>query len=118
MVFKDPMVFTIANLTQYGGGAVIAPNAKADDGKLELVVALKKDIPILVTNIIKLFDGSIHERKEVFTRSFKKMRVIRKKAHPIQVDGELLDGDREITITVNTGALKVLTPISKKPNIS
>ena len=30
--FPDPMVFTVANLTQYGGGARIAPHARADDG--------------------------------------------------------------------------------------
>ncbi|MDA1044055.1 MAG: diacylglycerol kinase family protein, partial [Verrucomicrobia bacterium] len=31
--FKAPMLCTIANLSQYGGGAQIAPNASANDGQ-------------------------------------------------------------------------------------
>ncbi|MFH0881070.1 MAG: diacylglycerol kinase family protein, partial [Lentisphaerota bacterium] len=41
--FTDPVVFTIANLTQYGGGARIAPQACPDDGFLELVVMQQGD---------------------------------------------------------------------------
>jgi diacylglycerol kinase (ATP) len=35
----EPVILTIANLTQFGGGAVIAPQAKADDGQLEFISA-------------------------------------------------------------------------------
>ena len=108
--FEDPMVFTIANLTQFGGGAKIAPHAEDDNGLLELVVALKKDMPILLPNINKLYDGTINEMNEIFTRSFEKLRVRRRNPTAIQIDGELVEMPAELNIKVLPTALKVLVP--------
>jgi len=108
--FEDPMVFTIANLTQFGGGAKIAPHAEDDNGLLELVVALKKDMPVLLPSINKLYDGTLNEMKEIYTRSFKNLRIIRKVSTPIQIDGELIEMPLELNIKVLPSALKVLVP--------
>ncbi len=86
---RDALVFTIANMTQFGGGAKIAPHAQPDDGFLELVAALHQDVPRLFTNLGKLFDGSLDELPEVITRRFKELVVRRPNASPIQIDGEL-----------------------------
>lgn len=108
--FKDPMVFTIANLSQYGGGAKIAPQARADDGWLELVVTLRQDSLRLLSNIRRLFDGTIHSVPEVIYRRFKNAVVRRERAHPIQVDGELVEAPAELRIGVRPLALNVLVP--------
>ena len=108
--FEDPFIFTIANMSQYGGGALIAPHARADDGRLELVVALRQDAPKLVANIGRLFDGSIDKLPEVLFRSFRRMTIRREHAAPIQIDGELVDAPAEIEVEVKPGALKVLAP--------
>lgn len=110
MVFPDPLVFTIANLTQYGGGAKIAPRARPDDGKLELVVALRQDIAILIANIGRLFDGSIDTLPEVVSKTFQSLVVTRPDPAPIQVDGELVDASSEVRVRVMPEALKVLVP--------
>jgi len=110
VTFPDPLVFTVANLTQYGGGAKIAPHAEADDGHLELVVALRQDAPKLVANIRRFFDGSIHKLPEVISKRFRSMTVIRERPDPIQIDGELVDAPARIDIHVVPGALKVLVP--------
>lgn len=108
--FVDPMVFTIANMTQFGGGAKIAPHAQADDGLLELVVVLQQDVARVLTQINKLFDGSLTNLPSVQTRQLKTMKVYRENATPIQVDGELIDAPAEIDIGIMPGALKVLFP--------
>jgi len=108
--FPDALVFTVANLTQYGGGARIAPQAKEDDGRLELVVALHQDAPGLIMNLHRLFDGSVNTLPRVITRSFKSMTVKRKEATQIQIDGDLVDMPREIKVRVLPKALKVLVP--------
>lgn len=108
--FEDPIVFTIANLSQYGGGAIIAPDAKADDGRLELVVGLRKDAPKLLINIGRLFDGTMNRLPEVVSRRFASLVVRRARATPVQVDGELVEVPREIEITVRPRALNVLVP--------
>ena len=75
LTFADPLVFTIANLTQFGGGARIAPHASANDGQLELVVALRQDVPKLIANLGRLFDGSARKIPEVVFRGFRKLKV-------------------------------------------
>ena len=108
--FSDALVFTIANMTQFGGGAKIAPHAQPDDGFLELVSALHQDVPKLFTNIGKLFDGSLDELPEVITRKFKELVVMRQKASPIQVDGELVDAPEKVYVRVIPSALNVIVP--------
>jgi YegS/Rv2252/BmrU family lipid kinase len=108
--FKDPIVCTVANLTEYGGGAQIAPQAQADDGYLELIVMLQKDLAKLLANVSRLFDGTIDQLPEVTTRRFQDLEVRRRKSAPIQMDGELMEADRNITIEVMPKALTVLVP--------
>ncbi len=108
--FRRPIVFTIANLTQYGGGAQIAPHADAHDGALELVVGLQRDAPKLLANLARLFDGTINQLPELITRTFRKLVVRRRTAGAIQVDGELVEAGVEIEVGVIRGALQVLVP--------
>ncbi len=110
LIFPDPLVFTIANVTQFGGGAVIAPRAKPDDGLLELVVARHQDAQILFSNIHKAFDGKMEKVPGLVIRSFRSMIVRRPKAAPIQVDGELVEAPEEIEVKVIPKCLKVLIP--------
>lgn len=108
--YADPLVCTVANLTQYGGGARIAPNARPDDGQLELVVALKKDIHRLVPNIGRVFDGSIARIPEIISCRFKQLTVRREHRAPIQIDGELVDAPATIEVRVVPSCLNVLVP--------
>ena len=110
IVFKDPVIFTVANLSQYGGGAKIAPHARADDGYLELVVARRQDMGKLIANIGRLFDGTITRIPEVMTYQFQEMEVIRKRAAPIQIDGELVDAPVSVSVAVRPASLRVLVP--------
>jgi diacylglycerol kinase family enzyme len=110
--YPAPMVFTVANLTQFGGGARIAPSAKPDDGQLELVVALRQDIPALVANLMRLFDGSIGKIPAVHIQRFKTLHVRRQREAAIQVDGELVRAPVEVDIRVRERALRVLVPES------
>ncbi|MBN1675447.1 MAG: diacylglycerol kinase family lipid kinase [Kiritimatiellae bacterium] len=109
--FPDPLVFTVANLTQYGAGARIAPHACPDDGILELVVVLRQDVPDLVADIARFFDGTINQIPQVVSRRFRHLTVRRKKPTPIQADGELVDMPTEMAVRVYQKALDVLVPV-------
>ncbi len=108
--FKAPMLCTVANLSQYGGGAQIAPHARANDGYLELVVALQQDIAKLIANVGRLFDGTLQTLPEVHSFRFKELTVRRASATPIQIDGELVEAGKDVHVTVMPGRLKVLVP--------
>jgi YegS/Rv2252/BmrU family lipid kinase len=110
LCFPDVLLFTVANMTQYGGGAKIAPQAKEDDGYLELVVALHQDVPMLIANLHRLFNGSVGRVPQVITRRFKTMTVRRKTHAEIQIDGDLVDMPAKLNVHVLPKALKVLVP--------
>ncbi len=111
LVVDKPMVLTVANLTQYGAGAQIAPKARPDDGLLELVYVESSIDPVpLLSNLARLFDGTLDNVKDVHTRQFQKMTVRRERPDPIQVDGELLDAPKEFIVDVKPGALQALVP--------
>jgi len=110
IVYDDPIVFTAANLTQFGGGARIAPEANAQDGRLELVVVLRRDTVQALAGLGRLFDGTIARLSAVHTRSFRRLSVRRRRAAPVQIDGELLPPERELTIEVLDRKLTVLVP--------
>lgn len=109
-LFPTPILFTVANLTQYGGGAQIAPKARPDDGLMEMVVVSRPDLPLLLVNIAKLFNGTIDELPQVITRRFRTLDIHRPKATPIQLDGELVDAGRDLDIRLLPKALTVLVP--------
>lgn len=114
LILPDPMVCTVANLTQYGGGAVIAPQARPDDGLLELIVARRRDMPLFLANIGRFLSGKVTSIPKVISRRFHTLAVIREKAAPIQVDGELHNAPARIEIRVQSRALKLLIPRSPK----
>jgi YegS/Rv2252/BmrU family lipid kinase len=107
---EDPLLFTAANLTQYGGGAQIAPNARADDGQLQLVTLRQRDLPWIVPMLGKLFDGTIDRLHEIKTCPFTTLTVRRKEAGPMQLDGELVAAPAEVEIGVRPRVLNVLVP--------
>jgi YegS/Rv2252/BmrU family lipid kinase len=109
----DPMVCTVANLSEYGGGARIAPQARPDDGFLELVLVRRRDTAKMLANTVRFFDGSISRIPEVVSRRFKRLTVRRDHAAAIQVDGELVEAPAEIEVHVNPGALQVLVPVGE-----
>jgi len=106
----DPQLCTIANLTQYGGGAQIAPGAKADDGQLQLVIVRRKNFPRILPMLGKMFDGTLNQTRGIETHAFTSLSVQRKKAGPMQLDGELLSAPSDVHIRVEPRALNVLIP--------
>lgn len=110
IVLTRPLLFTVANLSQYGGGAKIAPQARADDGFLELVVASRQDVAKLIANVGRLFDGSIQRLPEVVSYRFQVMEIQREHPAPIQIDGELVDAPSDIHVGILPEKLKVLVP--------
>jgi diacylglycerol kinase family enzyme len=108
--FPRPLLFTVANLTQYGGGARVAPQAQHDDGILELVTLSRDDAPRALTQLPRLFDGTMDRIHGVMTRRFKTLSVHRNEPAPLQLDGELVEAEAEVDVAVIPKALTVLVP--------
>ncbi len=105
-----PLLLTIGNLSGWGGGALIAKSADGCDGRLELVAARQQDAPLLLAHISEVFDRGLVNLPNVICRRFKTLRIERTESQAVQLDGELHDAPKNLDITVQRGALKILVP--------
>ena len=112
---RRPILFTVGNLSGWGGGARIADDASEDDGLLELAAARQKDAPVLLAHIAEVFEGGLKDVPRVIFRRFRELVVHRADPHPIQIDGELVEAGRELHISVRPNALRVLAPAHREP---
>ncbi|MBT8042788.1 MAG: hypothetical protein KJN98_06425 [Pontiella sp.] len=108
--FKHPLIFTVANLSQFGSDFLVAPDARADSGDLELVAIEKKNMPLVLSQVHRFIEKTFHQHPLVTNRHFKHMVVHRENESPIQIDGELLHTDKDVQIDVLPSALKVIIP--------
>lgn len=108
--FKNPLIFTVANLSQFGSDVLVAPDAKADSGDLELVAIEKHSMPFVLSQVHRFVEKTFHQHPQVTNRHFKRMTVKRQIDSPIQIDGEILDGGTLIEVEVLPSALNVILP--------
>jgi len=110
MELKHPLIFTVANLSQFGSDVMVAPDAKADDGNLELVAIETKDMPMVLTQVHRFIEKTFHQHPLVINRNFKTMTVRRENNSPVQIDGEIYTIDGDVHIEVMPSALNIIVP--------
>jgi len=104
------LVLALANLPQYGYGAIVAPSAVPDDGLLDLVVLRSRLLPVDVWRARRLFDGTLESDRHVTFRKFRSLRIEAAAPMEAHADGEVVEMGREAEIAVRPGALLVKTP--------
>jgi YegS/Rv2252/BmrU family lipid kinase len=106
-----PILLTVANTEQYGGGAIIAPGARPDDGLLD--ICLIEDVPLFraLLHAPRLFTGAIHRMRGVRLFRAASVQIVRPAPGPLQMDGEALQGEAALSVQVLPGALKVAAPL-------
>ena len=108
--FKHPLIFTVANLSQFGSDVLVAPDAEADNGMLELVAIEKSSMPLVLSQVHRFIEKTFHQHPHVTNRHFKRMVVRRENDSPIQIDGEILNGGKRIEVEVLPSALNIIVP--------
>ena len=104
-IITDAFVVSAANGVKIGGGIPIAPQAKVDDGKLDVTIVGKIKKTKLISRLIGLMQGKIlsfpetkYYRAESITFTVPEMRV--------NIDGEIVR-EKTVTARVLPGALKI-----------
>jgi len=105
-----PFVVTFANGRQYGGGAVVNPGSRLDDGRFEVVVFEGGSRLKLLANAPRMFTGGI-ERAPGYRRIEATAAVLTAE-RPIEHhrDGEPEPGTRRLEIGLLPRALPLLVP--------
>lgn len=114
IVSEKLFVLTIANTRQFGNNAYIAPDARPNDGLIDLV--LIKPFPKILGSllIIRLFTKKINGSKYVRHIQTDKEIVIITDENRFHIDGEPLKISGEIIVKIRREALKVLKTCGNK----
>ena len=114
IVSERLFVLTIANTRQFGNYAFIAPEAKPNDGIMDIV--LIKPFPKILGPlfIVRLFTKRINQSKYVSTIKTDKEIEIRTDETRFHIDGEPLKISGKVVVKIKREALKVLKTTRKR----
>lgn len=101
------LLVAIANGRQYGNGALIAPHARIDDGKLDVVVVDDRSPWAVLRHAPKLFRGKLGEVPGVTMTSATVVEITAKEPLIFHVDGEPCAGGPAVSARIRPAALRV-----------
>ncbi len=104
--------FCVCNARFFGGGMKIAPDAKLNDGKFDVVNIGDIKTAKILLNAYKLYNGSHLELPEVKATQAKRVEVSPAEKHQtihIEIDGEL-PGKLPATFEILPNALRIRVP--------
>ena len=106
------LLVSVANTRQWGNGARIAPAARMDDERLDLVIVRALPPAVVLANSWRLFAGSISGWSAVESRQVHAALIRCTPPAPVHVDGEPAGHLDTIDIRVIPAALRVRVPRS------
>jgi diacylglycerol kinase (ATP) len=106
------LLVAIANGRQYGNGAIIAPHAQLDDGRLDVVVVPQRSIVSTLVQVPRVFAGTVDRVPGVSIRCGKEIEITSGRPVVYHVDGEPFVGGASVRASVRCSALRVRVPVS------
>ena len=106
----EAFVLVLANASQYGNNAYIAPAADLSDGLIDL--AIIRPFPILEAAVVlgDLMLGKLADNKHYETERIHSLRIERPTAGAVHIDGEPLELGTTIDIKLRPHSLHVIIP--------
>jgi diacylglycerol kinase family enzyme len=104
------LVVVCANARQYGGGAVISPTARPDDGQLDLVVVAARPPLVALRDALHLFRGTVDRAPGVRTARMPAVEISGPEPILFHVDGEAVTGGPVLSVRVRPAVLRVRVP--------
>lgn len=105
-----PLLVTAANVAQFGGGAIIAPQARPDDGKLDVCIIHRLNFFQALYHWPKLFQGHINRMPQWEMYRTNSVEISSPSPMPVHMDGEPAEESTHLKIDLLPGALYVRVP--------
>ena len=105
---QDIFMLSIANTRQFGNNALIAPQAKPNDGIFNIAIAKPFPGILFPFFVIRMMTGTLRESKYLKYLSTKGPVTVSSDEKRYHVDGEPLIISDPVTISISPGSLKVL----------
>jgi diacylglycerol kinase (ATP) len=110
----DTMLIAVANSDQYGNNARIAPGARVDDGRLDLVAIGKVSLAQAAALVPRLFLGNIDQSPHVRRLSGTRFIIDRTAPGIIHTDGETHATGARIEVIVRPHSLRMIIPAASR----
>jgi diacylglycerol kinase (ATP) len=110
----DALLVSVANSDQYGNNARIAPNARVDDGLLDLAAIRPVGLFSAAVLGARLFAGSFEKSSRVRHLRASKFLIERPSAGLIHTDGETHMAGACVEVSVQTRSLRIVVPANCK----
>ena len=107
---RRAFLITVANASQWGNNAYIAPEADISDGWLDIVILNAYSLIEAPLLLPRLFTRSIHKAWSTEVLRGRHIRIVRTKNDYVHFDGESAVMGKAVDIHVIPLALKVITP--------
>jgi len=103
-------LITVANASQYGNNAYIAPQARVDDGVIDVCVMKPFNLFQAMSMGVKMFNKTLNTSSSMLTYKSNEVVIERESEGPIHFDGEPLMAGKTLTYKVFPNALNVIVP--------
>jgi YegS/Rv2252/BmrU family lipid kinase len=107
-------MLVIANASQFGNAAIIAPTADLTDGIIEIVAVELPPVLNIPSILYRLFTGKLKDNKYIQTYKCKSLIASSNKPVHLHIDGESMEPVNEITVSIEPKSLSILTPLNVK----
>jgi YegS/Rv2252/BmrU family lipid kinase len=101
------VLVVVANGRQYGNGAIIAPEARLDDGQLDLVVVEERSRFTTLCQTPRLFNGTMARVPGCSIRRTREVIIESDNPMIFHVDGEPRQGRSTLVARIHPGALRI-----------
>lgn len=105
---KKAFMIVFANANQFGNNFVIAPQAKIDDGLLDVCFVKKPKLYQIPYILFKIFRKEIHQTKFVEIKRAKQIRIELNDSVIMNIDGEAIIQNDSLHIAINPLSLSVI----------
>lgn len=109
-VERQALFVSFANTNQFGYNTIIAPDAKIDDGLIDVCIVKKVPLTQAPQVVGLLLAKKIGTSDYVEIIKAREVKLKRNKNREVNIDGEPVKLERELTIKVNPLSLKVIVP--------
>ena len=108
----SPFILLFSNLNQQGYNLTLTPDAKCDDGKLNMICVEKLNILEFLKFIFMILKGKIEKTKKIHSFVFSKMKITNINSDLIyyEIDGEFFQTEKQsLEVGLFCNFLKVIS---------
>ena len=107
---RKAFLISLANSNQFGYNTIIAPNARLDDGLIDICIVRK--VPAIELPLIAhlLYWKQIDKSKYVEYLQGKEITIVQSRKRTVNIDGEPIKLGKRLHIKINPLSLNIITP--------